>query len=90
MTGSLERNTMALPVPAGTPASLVERTQGMHRKRAIAVTATDIQVLAGAGQLDRARELTGILFAYDSSPETRRIVQEHLVRAGHPELLGNP
>ena len=90
MATSLDRITMTMPFPAGTPASLVETTRVLSHDRAIASAATDIEVLAGAGQLDRARELAGILFAYDSSPETRRIVQEHLRRAGHPELLGNP
>jgi RNA polymerase sigma factor (sigma-70 family) len=90
MTRSLEINKMTLPVPDGSPAKLVETIRALGRKRAIASAATDIEVLAGSLQFDRARELAGFLFAYDLSPETRRIVQEHLNRAGHPGLLDTP
>jgi hypothetical protein len=90
MTASLERNTMTLPDSERVPVSLAEKTEIIRHNRAVTSTAKDIEVLAGAGQLDRARELAGFLFAYDSSAETRRTVQEHLLRAGHPELLGNP
>lgn len=89
MTRQLETLTMPRPI-AGRSADLVAGEQKFQHDRAVGTTATNIEVLAGAGQLDRARELAGFLFAYDSSPETKRIVREHLNRAGHPELLDNP
>ncbi len=60
------------------------------RNYLIETTAKNIEVLAGSGQLDSARTLTGKLLALDSSNVTRGIVQEHAIRAGHPELLASP
>jgi RNA polymerase sigma factor (sigma-70 family) len=90
MIRNFESLTKQPPLPDGAPARIAAELKSHSHKRAITDTAANIEVLAGAGQLDRARELAGLLFAYDSSAETKRIVQEHLLRAGHPELLGNP
>jgi hypothetical protein len=53
----------------------------------VETSAVDIEALAGAGDLDHARTLAQRLLAVDGSDETKSIVQKHLVRAGHPELL---
>jgi hypothetical protein len=50
-------------------------------------TARNIEVLAGAGDLDHARTMLGRLLSYDSSEATKALVQTHLERAGHAELL---
>ena len=47
----------------------------------------ELEALAGAGKLDNARELLTGLFEYDHSEATVSVVQEHVKRAGHPELL---
>ncbi|HEX4139287.1 MAG TPA: thioredoxin domain-containing protein [Candidatus Methylacidiphilales bacterium] len=49
--------------------------------------AKEIEALAGAGQLDDARTLIGMVIAADPSPKARAAVGKHLTRAGHPELL---
>jgi hypothetical protein len=47
----------------------------------------ELEVLAGAGNLDQAREILGILRKLDSSEENLGRLRLHLERAGHPELL---
>lgn len=49
--------------------------------------AKDIEVLAGVGRLEVARELSERVLKYDPSPETRALLQTHLKRAGQPDLL---
>jgi hypothetical protein len=56
-------------------------------KFAIRSAAKNIEVLAGAGRLEGARELSERVLQYDPSPETRALLQSHLERAGHPDLL---
>lgn len=50
-------------------------------------TAKDIELLAGSGNLEPARELANRLFAVDKSEGTRALVQQKLERAGQPDLL---
>jgi hypothetical protein len=57
------------------------------RQSTIETAAKNIEVLAGAGDLERARTLMQRLFAIDASSETRAILQQHLTRAGQPQLL---
>lgn len=58
------------------------------REYGITSTARNIEALAGAGELDSAKTLIARLLSYDSSDATKARIQEHLTRAGHPELLG--
>lgn len=57
------------------------------REFGITSAAKHIEALAGAGQMDSARTLIARLLSYDSSDATKARIQEHLTRAGHPELL---
>jgi TonB family protein len=50
----------------------------------------ELEVLAGAGKLDDARDLLKALLDYDHSDATIALVQDHLKRAGHAELMPNP
>lgn len=50
-------------------------------------TARDIEALAGAGEVAHARELASRVLEFDGSPEARALLQEHVARAGQPELL---
>jgi RNA polymerase sigma factor (sigma-70 family) len=52
-------------------------------------TATDIEILAGAGRLEEARTLGQRVIALDGSEATRALLQRHLARAGHPHLLSS-
>lgn len=54
---------------------------------AAATTVTNIEVLAGAGDLVHARELAARLLAVDGSESTRALLQTRLERAGQPGLL---
>ncbi len=49
--------------------------------------AKEIEALAGAGQLEEARGLIKRVRKLDDSDTTRALLREHLVRAGHGELL---
>ena len=49
--------------------------------------AKQVEALAGADQLDQARELAERLLAFDSSEETKELLRKHTARAGKPELL---
>lgn len=57
------------------------------RDQLVATTARNIEVLAGAGELTRARELAKRLLQAEPSAETRATIQQHAARAGHPTLL---
>jgi hypothetical protein len=69
---------------------LAQNPSGRLGNYAVATIATNIEVLAGAGDLAHAQTLMDHLLAYDRSEQTRAIVQQHLERAGHPELLPSP
>lgn len=85
MEAQFESAARDRPLPAGT--SNPEAIQKSKRDFAVKVAANNIEVLAGAGDLAHAQSLAKKLLAYDSSAETRAILQNQLARAGHPELL---
>jgi thiol-disulfide isomerase/thioredoxin len=53
----------------------------------ITSAAKRVEALAGAGQVDQARELGEKLLALDSSAETKALLAKHVARAGHAELF---
>lgn len=55
--------------------------QAMIRKSVIDQTATNIEVLAGAGKAAEAEQLTKKLLAFDNSQATQTVVAQHLARA---------
>lgn len=57
------------------------------RNYSIHQTATNVEVLAGSGDLEHAKTLAARLVHYDSSDATKTLLREHLQRAGHAELL---
>jgi hypothetical protein len=69
---------------------MIQDRGGLGRDHAIAAAAKNIEVLAGAGDLTRAKSLMVRLLAHDSSEATKALVERHLKRAGHPELLASP
>lgn len=56
----------------------------------IEMAAKEVEALAGAGHSADARDLIGKMLVYDHSPETVAALREHLVRAGHPDLMPSP
>jgi hypothetical protein len=64
--------------------------EGMERSHVVTLTAKDIEVLAGTGDLRHARELAERLLAFAHTPETREVLQTSLARAGQPGLLAAP
>jgi len=64
-----------------------EGRKKMLRDNAIKTAITNIEVLAGSGDLEHARILAGRLLKYDNSSETTALLQSSLARAGHAELL---
>lgn len=55
--------------------------QEMIRKSVIEQTATNIEVLAGAGKAAEAKQLTEKLLAFDNADTTRQTLEKHLARA---------
>jgi hypothetical protein len=76
------------PLPAGTRDAEAKRKR--DRESLINSTAENVEVVAGASELEDARQLAGRLLRFDSSAEAKAILQQHLERAGHPELLSTP
>ena len=75
------------PLPSSiTNPEMIRKTQQDYL---IKSTATSIEALAGSGDLVHAQALAGRLLVYDSSPETKELLRQHLARAGQPDLLGN-
>jgi RNA polymerase sigma factor (sigma-70 family) len=75
------------PLPASiTNPEMVRKAQ---RDYLINSTATSVEAFAGAGDLADARALATRLLAYDNSPGTVAVLQQHLVRAGQAGLLSN-
>jgi len=68
-------------------AQVVPAQIDLLRRTCVRLNAKQVEVLAGAGDLADAREFIGKILAFDSTYETRTLLQRHLERAGHPELL---
>jgi len=66
-----------------------EKLRKIQRDYLINSAATDVEALAGAGDLANARAFAARLLAYDSSSTTLTLLQQHLTRAGQPGLLEN-
>ncbi len=77
--------TRERPDPAGTTTS--EEARQTSREFAVKMAVNNIEVLAGAGEVARARTLAERLLAYDGSAETRTMLNARLARAGQPGLL---
>ena len=57
------------------------------RSDVIIGTVRNIEVLAGAGELDYAREMIARLLVYDGGTETRERLRQRLVKVGRVELM---
>jgi RNA polymerase sigma factor (sigma-70 family) len=73
------------PLPANLANS--ERIRKAQRQYAVKQGVEGVEVLAGAGDVPHARSLATRVLAYDSSPETRSLLQQRLAKVGHPEVL---
>jgi hypothetical protein len=80
-----EMSTAERPLPANMANS--ERIRKAQRQHAVKQGVEGVEVLAGAGDLPHARLLAARVLAYDSSPETRSLLQQRLAKVGHPEVL---
>lgn len=67
-----------------------ERSKSAVKRQLLARAAQDIEILAGAGDLAHAQQHIERFTRLDGSPEARAILEKHLTRAGHPELLPKP
>ncbi len=88
MSSQFDMSAQERPLPANisNPAAIRQAQRGYL----VTSTASNIEVLAGAGDLVHARTLVDKLLAYDGSDQTRAILQQRAVRAGHPELMTPP
>jgi thiol-disulfide isomerase/thioredoxin len=64
-----------------------ERIRTAARQGALAVACTDVEVLAGAGDLEHAGMLRDRLLALDGSDEMKATLRDRLTRAGHADLM---
>jgi hypothetical protein len=87
LSSSFERS-INMEVPANLPNGDEARRSG--HEYLIATTVKNIEALAGAGDLEHARNLAERLLAYDPSESTRALIQKHAERAGQPALLSKP
>jgi len=63
-----------------------------HGRRTMAnyvrlTAANELEALAGAGDIDQARNLLDLMLKADNSEQTIAVLRRHLARAGHSELL---
>ncbi len=87
LSSSFDAVTKERPLPESTPNIEIIR-KGM-RKAAISTTVKNVEALAGAGDFEHARKLAAKLLAYDSSPETKALLQQHAARAGQAGLFSD-
>ncbi len=91
MSAQFERSIEERSLPASiTDPSRIHSISKAQREYAVTAAVTNIEVLAGSGDLAHAQTLTARLIAFDGSERTRMLLQQHLARAGYPELLANP
>lgn len=83
---------MAAVLTAPRPGSenLPPEALTVQRRVQVKWFAERLEVLAGANDLDHARELLAKARAYDASEAAEAVYRTHLERAGHPELLSSP
>lgn len=75
-------------LPSTTPG--LESIRSEHRAHATKLGAGFVEVLAGAGQLEDARDLAQLITAYDNSPEARTALDTAAAKAGHANLFSQP
>jgi hypothetical protein len=88
MSSSFELQTQYFVAPKAV--GMPEQSAPRMKAHLVSTTATNIEILAGAGDLTHARELAARLLALDNSQATRDLLQKHLERAGQPGLLAAP
>ena len=65
----------------------IARAREAQRRAVIAESAVGLEILAGSGEVEQARDLATRVLAFDGSEATRALLREHARRAGHPELF---
>lgn len=64
-----------------------QRVQDERRRSVVKSGARNVEILAGAGDVSRARDFARQVIAFDGSAEARATLQQHAARAGQPNLL---
>lgn len=85
MVSNFDRSAEDRPLPPNV--ANPERLRAMQHDFVLKSTTTNIEVLAGAGDLDHARELANKLLSFDGSDQAKAMLADHLTRAGHADLL---
>jgi hypothetical protein len=81
------RMNIMFDLAAGRMDAAPESGRASVKQQAISSAAKNLEVLAGAGDTQQAQQFLAKILAFDASPETKALIQKHLTRAGHPELL---
>lgn len=87
-SGNFESHVNEDRVPANV--ANAEQLRANERRYIVDTFGKSIEVFAGAGELDHARNLAQRLLKYDDTEATRAAIQQHLDRAGQPKLLAAP
>ncbi|HWX22691.1 MAG TPA: sigma-70 family RNA polymerase sigma factor [Candidatus Binatia bacterium] len=85
VSAQFEMMSAERPLPPNIPNP--EMIRKAQHDSLISSVAQNVEVFAGAGDLPHARTLAARLLAFDPSPETKALLQQHAVRAGQPDLL---
>jgi len=64
-----------------------EQPNALHIGYLAAISAKQLEALAGAGDLTNARVVVAKMLQADNSPKTVETLSSHAARAGHPELI---
>jgi hypothetical protein len=82
---------MAMQFDSGSKQPPLDDRRGgdLNRRMTIDHALDSVEVLAGAGDLDHAREMIGKLVAYDEAEATKKQLAERVTRAGQPGLFKN-
>jgi hypothetical protein len=64
-----------------------EQPHALHIGYLTTISATQLEALAGAGDLANARVIIAKMLQTDNSPKTVETLSSHAARAGHPELI---
>lgn len=69
---------------------LAEERIKVRRRSTVGWAASQIEIMAGAGDTLDASDFIERLLIFDNTPETHALIDKHLKRAGNPDLLKVP
>jgi hypothetical protein len=90
MVASFARQSALVSAPTNLEPAREQKLVALRRRAAVTVTLDHIETLAGAGELEHARELAQKVIALEPTRDTKDAIAARLTRAGQPGLLKSP